>query len=262
MLIKNLSIIILNDRQDQVFEQALLSAAPAEELIVFDQGTTNNWLILEKKLKKLNPHLRFRLIIRRGIIDNFAVQRNQAIKKVHTPWLLFLDSDEVLCKQGLDRIPRLISRKELNAYQLKRTDYFHGKRLRFGETGNCQLLRLARTNHIHYHRQVHEVPVVDGKVEKSNLMIKHFAHQDLNCFLKAINHYAQLEANYRFTEKINYSKTKLLFELIFYPSAKFFLNYFLKLGILDGFAGLAYAVFMSLHSLLVRIYLYEKYFLN
>jgi hypothetical protein len=40
------------------------------------------------------------------------------------------------------------------------------------------------------------------------------------------------------------------------------LNYWLKLGFLDGFAGLSYALMMSFHSLLVRIYLYEKYFLH
>jgi len=36
MLVKNLTIVIINDRRDQLFEQALLSAAIAEEIIVFD----------------------------------------------------------------------------------------------------------------------------------------------------------------------------------------------------------------------------------
>lgn len=262
MLIKDLSVIILNDRHDQIFEQALLSAVVAEEIIVFDQETKNDWPTLEKKLKKLNPKINFRLIIRKNPISNFADWRNKAIKAVHTTWLMFLDSDEFLSKKDLKKLDQLLNDDRVSAYRLKRVDYFHGKKIRFGETGNYHSIRLARTKNIKYQRQVHEIPIITGRVENSSLIIKHFPHRNLNDFLQTVNNYAQIEANYRFTEKIHYTKLKIYLELFFYPIGKFFLNYFLKLGILDGFAGLSYAVLMSFHSLLVRIYLYEKYFLN
>jgi hypothetical protein len=34
------------------------------------------------------------LIVRKNPILDFASLRNKAIAKVHTPWLMFLDSDE------------------------------------------------------------------------------------------------------------------------------------------------------------------------
>jgi hypothetical protein len=262
MLIKNLSIIILNDRHDRMFEQALLSAACAQEVIVIDQETNNHWPHLEKKLKKLNPDIHCRLIIRKNPVKNFANVRNQAIKAVHTTWLMFLDSDEILSKKDWYKINHLINSDQIDAYRLKRVDYFHGQKMRFGETGNYFVVRLAKTNMIQYQRQVHEVPQITGRVGQSSLVIKHFPHQHLSGFLKTINNYAQLEVNYRFTKNIPYTKVKIYFELLIYPSGKFLLNYLFKLGLLDGFAGLSYAVMMSLHSLLVRVYLYEKYFLN
>lgn len=262
MLVKNLTIVFINDRQDQLFERALLSAALAEEIIVFDQASQNNWSALEKKLKKINPDLKIRLIVRKNPILDFASLRNKAIEKVRTPWLLFLDSDEILTKKDLNKLPALLNNEKLSAYRLKRVDFFHGKSLRFGETGNYSMIRLARTNNIKYQRTVHEIPIITGRVENSSLEIKHYPHQNLSEFFRTINAYAELEANYRFSEKFHYGKFKIVFELLFYPNAKFLINYFLKLGIVDGFAGLAYAVLMSFHSLLVRVYLYEKYFLN
>lgn len=262
MLIKNLSIIILNDRQDHIFHQALLSAAVAAKIIVFDQETDNDWPNLEKKLKKINPQLNFRLILRKKIIEDFADLRNKAIKKVNTPWLMFLDSDEILSSKNLNTLAQLLKNNQVDGYLIRRVDYFHQKQLHFGETGRAYHLRLARTNKIKYLRPIHEIATVTGQVEKSNLIIKHFPHQNISEFFNAINQYAQIEAIFRFTHNISRSKIKLILETILYPESKFLLNYCLKLGFLDGFAGLTYATLMSLHSLLVRIYLYEKYFLN
>jgi hypothetical protein len=50
-------------------------------------------------------------------------------------------------------------------------------------------------------------------------------------------------------------KTNIL-AIIFYPFGKFILNYFLKLGFLDGAPGFVYAFMMSFHSFLVRGKLY------
>lgn len=262
MLIKNLTIIILNDRQDQIFQSALISAAVAEEIIVFDQESNNDWPKLEKILKTINPQLNFRVIIRKNPITDFANLRNKVIKKVNTPWLLFLDSDEILSKNKLNTLSQLLSNDQISAYRLQRVDYFHGHKMRFGETGKNYSVRLARINRIKYQRQVHEIAHISGRVENSNLIIKHFPHQNLTSFIKSVNKYAQLEADYRFTNKVYYSKGKIYLQLILYPFGKFILNYLLKLGFLDGFTGLSYAILMSFHSILVRIYLYEKYFLN
>lgn len=262
MLVKNLTIIIVNDRHDQLFEKALFSAAIAQEIIVFDQESTNDWQALEQQLKAINPQVNFRLILRKNPITDFAELRNKVIKKVNTPWLMFLDSDEILCSNNIKKIAQLLNNNQVSGYLVKRIDYFHQQKLRFGETGNYRSVRLARANDIKYQRQVHEIAQITGQVKKSNLIIEHFPHQNLTDFQSSIDQYAQLEANYRFLNKIPYTRLKIYLQLLFYPAGKFMLNYWLKLGFLDGFAGLSYALMMSFHSLLVRIYLYEKYFLN
>ncbi|MBI4226081.1 hypothetical protein HY612_03115 [Candidatus Roizmanbacteria bacterium] len=48
-----------------------------------------------------------------------------------------------------------------------------------------------------------------------------------------------------------------VWKIIFFPLAKFILNYFIKLGFLDGPAGFTYAFLMSFHSFLVRAKLWQ-----
>jgi hypothetical protein len=262
MLIKGLSIVILNDRQDQIFHEVLFNAAIAQELIVFEQNINNDWLKLEKKLKKINPQLKLRLIFRKYPIKDFADLRNKAIKMVRTPWLMFLDSDEILSSKNLTKLPNLLENKKVAAYKIKRLDFFHGQKLRFGEAGNYQPIRLARSNKIKYQRSIHEIALINGRIKRSSLLIKHLAHQNLEEFFKTVDRYAQLEASYRLSKKQKQSKLALYLQFFFYPPAKFLVNYLFKLGFFDGFAGLSYAIVMSFHSLLVRIYLYEKHFIN
>jgi len=46
--------------------------------------------------------------------------------------------------------------------------------------------------------------------------------------------------------------------LQFNPKAKFIQNYFLKLGFLDGYLGLFQAYLMSVQSLTVRVFQWQK----
>ena len=118
---------------------------------------------------------------------------------------------------------------------------------------------MGKKNIINWQRPVHECLEKKTIIFKSKIIIKHFAHSSIYEFLNTIKNYAWLEANYRLKKQkrmISLPKTVYL-ELIFYPVGKFILNYFIKLGLLDGWRGLAYAVIMSLHSLFVRIFLYE-----
>ena len=250
-----LTVIFLTDRKDQIFLNALKAASFAKEILIFDYQSQNNW----SKLKNEFPQIK--IIKKEENIKNFAQARNEAISLVTTDWLLFLDSDEILEQQAGNQIKELIKNKA-DAFTLERIDFFHDENLSWGELRKVNLIRLAKRNKIKFTRKVHEVAVIDGKIKKSNLKIKHYAHQNVEEFLTSINYYAQLEADYRKNNNYSYSKTKILFELFCFPSLKFIWNYFLKMGFLDGFAGLVYANMMSLHSLLVRIYLYEKYILE
>ena len=246
-----LTAIFLTDRNDQIFLNALKSVVFADQILIFDYQSENDWT----KLKKHFPQLK--IVKKTGIISDFAAVRNEAIELVKTDWLLFLDSDEILEKGAEDKIKDLVV-SNVDAFTLKRIDFFHDEKVNWGEVKNVNLICLAKTKKIKFNRKVHEKSETKGTINKSGLRIWHYPHHNIDSFLNSVNNYAQLEANYRKENDWTYSKAKLLLELLLYPPLKFIWNYFFKLGFWDGFAGFVYAVLMSFHSLLVRIYLYEK----
>src|SRR3989338_6707447 len=187
------------------------------------------------------------------MITDFASARNKMMKGQAADLpagkaglLLFLDSDEELSGQiDPDKLDQRFN------YSFRRDDWFLGRKLRFGETAHVRLTRLVQPGTGKWVGKVHER--FESLVQVRNLKSPRIIHRrriTISQFIDRLNWYSDLRA-----EELNQFST---FELIFYPKLKFVKNYFWYLGFLDGVPGLAMAFLMSLHSLMVRIKVYEK----
>lgn len=188
-----------------------------------------------------------------GLISDYAATRNQALEKAKGDWVLFVDSDELVSRQLAREIKRAIQDRMYSGFYLRRLDNFWGKTLHFGEVGNTKLLRLAKKGTGLWQRKVHEVWHVSGKIGELKSPLLHFPHPTMAEFIGSINHYTDIDAVELSREGKNFN----YFRIIANPVGKFLVNYFAKLGFLDGWFGLAYAFMMSLHSLIVRVKVYE-----
>ena len=248
MKLSALSIVILTNRIDERFQQALNSSQFADSVFVVDNCLEKNqesWKVLQKKYD-------FQRIEYSKTITDFSKARNEALKHITTPWVLFLDSDEVLSENAALEIQNIIELNTYDAITIQRVDYFLGKPLLYGEAGNTSLVRMFKVKLGKFTRAVHETVVISGTIGQSNFYISHFSHDSINTFLKKITNYASIESKNR-----QHSQLQNSIQLCTYPIAKFIYNYFLKLGFLDGYRGLLYAVLMSLHSFFVRVFYYE-----
>ncbi len=185
-------------------------------------------------------------------LEDYALARNQSLKKARGEWVLFVDDDEQITPQLQREIMRAITSKIFSAYRLRRIDSFLGRSLRHGENGAVKIIRLAKRNAGEFVRPVHEIWSVKGRVGELSSPLIHFPHKSISSFLAKLNNYSTLEASYR----ASYGVRSSLFHIIFYPPAKFFQNYFLRLGFLDGAPGTIMAVMMSFHSYLTWTKLY------
>lgn len=185
-------------------------------------------------------------------IADFAEARNRELAKVKTPWVLFVDSDEVITKELESEIEAAVRADEYQAYYIKRLDIFLGHELHYGETGHAKFVRLARRGYGKWVRPIHETWVGEGKVGTLKHPLLHHAHKDISSFLTKIDYYSELDAQYRF----RLGNKSSLWKIAVYPIAKFKLNYFLRLGFLDGVPGLIMAMMMSFHSYLTWTKLY------
>ena len=246
MKIDTLSIVILTNRNDKRFEAAIESAQFAKDILILDNNSNTDWDKLAKKYI-------FRVIPHPEKISQFSQARNKALTLVQTSWVLFLDSDEVLSANADIEIKTIIEENLYDAISIRRIDYFLGKPLQYGETGNLWLTRLFKTNKGKFVRAVHEVIESDGKFGVANFTISHFSHSSVKKFLEKIVKYSYIESKNRTDSHI-----ENIIQMCVFPLTKFVLNYGFKLGFLDGYRGLVYAVMMSLHSFFVRVFYYEK----
>ena len=172
----------------------------------------------------------------------FAKERNYLLEKTPGDWFLFLDTDEKISPELKKEIEHCDFKHD--GYYIARKDYFMGKLLRFGETGNIKLLRLGKKGTGEWKRKVHEYWDIKNAGELKGT-IEH--HPSLT--IQKINYYSDIDAQ---------EFGKFEYWQLVKPPLKFLVNYFVKLGFLDGKAGFFHAFLMSFQSLVVRVKQYEK----
>lgn len=190
-----------------------------------------------------------------------------------TDWVMFLDADEVVSPDFLKQLETALSDERYAGYWLKYTNYFLGKELRHGDIQ--KKLALFRVSAGLYEKidekgwsqldmEIHEHPVLEGKIGEINARIDHRDFRGLARFLDRHTDYARWEARridrlgpkgsdaWNALTKRQTLKYKNLSKWWFAPA--YFLNvYFVKRGFLDGAAGFHYAYYKAWYFHSIRL---------
>lgn len=194
---------------------------------IIDSHSTDKTIEISKK---------FGAEIHKKEFDNFASQRNYAIKKMNTKWIMFVDADERLSKDLKDFIinfDETYSEKNISAFKFKRKTKAFGKELNF--TWNDKVTRLINKEKCVYDKEklVHEKLKVNGNIKLVNKgYFLHITYKDFIQYLKKMNLYIELEG--QSLSKMKISLTKILFISIL----TFLDRLFIKKWILDGVPGI------------------------
>jgi glycosyltransferase involved in cell wall biosynthesis len=248
-----ISAVILTKNEEKNILDCLESVFWADEIVVVDDNSQDRTIDV---IKNYSAKVK---IFKNNLNGDFSAQRNFALSKTTKDWVLFADTDERISNNLREEINTvLIDEKNSpknKGFYIPRRDIMWGRILKHGETGSIKLLRLAKRDAGVWQGKVHEEWIIDGKVGKLEEQIVHYPHQTVNEFLKEINFYTTLRA-----KELYGKKTKVeLKDIVVYPIGKFFVNYFLKFGFLDGIEGLIVSILMSFHSYLVRAKLWSYY---
>lgn len=236
------SAIVLTKNEEKNIEDCLKSISWCDEVIIIDDNSNDKTVDIAKKMgAKVFVH---------DLNNDFSAQRNYGLEKAKENWVLFVDADERVSSALWYEIMAITNdpRNVYSGFYLQRKDVMWGKELNHGETGNIKFARLAIKDAGKWVGKVHEYWDIKGKTSNLKNHLMHFPHQTIKEFLQEINFYTDLRANELYKKKI---KT-YWWLIILHTKLKFFQNYFLKLGFLDGIQGLIFAIMMSLHSFLVR----------
>jgi len=246
-----ITVIILTKNEEENIGRCLESVKWCDEIIVIDDKSSDRTIEIVRKYKAtIYPH---------PLNNDFSAQRNFGISKAKCEWILYVDSDEVVSDALAYEISNAIGLKDqnlngFNGFYVSRSDFIWGKRLKYGETGNIKLLRLARKNYGAWEGMAHERWKIKGPIGSLRNPLLHYPHKTLEEFLKEINFYTDIRAS-----ELKSKNTKVFFySILLYPLGKFIVNYFIKRGFMDGIPGLIIATVMSFHSFLTRGKLWLK----
>lgn len=239
-MINKISAVILTKGDSPFLKKTIESVRWCDELLILLDNDHNTVNIDDKKIK----------VLKHKVNNNFAGQRNFGLIRAQSPWVLYVDDDELIDDDLKNEILSVINvvKNKYSGYYLKRKDKFLGKWLNYGETAHIRLVRLGKKECGIWHGNIHETWEINGFLGALTHPILHFPHQNMKAFVRKINAYTDIAAETRHKQ----GKEINTWGIICYPLGKFLNNYILLCGFLDGVEGLIFAMMMSFHSFLVR----------
>ncbi len=218
----------------------------ADEIIIVDSFST------DKTVAKASMHNKVTVYQRK--FDNFSEQKNFAISKASNDWIVFFDPDEEITKELADELLITVKDPSAVAYFVKRELYFSGKRIKFSGFQTDWIIRLFHKGYCKYNENlVHETIQANGKTKKLKTRLPHHTYKSFDDYTGKLYRYSALQA------KMLYDKGKRpnLFNFLFRPWYRFWHQYLIRLGILDGKEGfiLAYINAFSVFKRYVNLWL-------
>ena len=167
--------------------------------------------------------------------DDFSSQKNFAIQLAKNEWILVIDADERVSEGLAEEIQDAVNNPgDRVAFFLFRNFYFKGNRVRYGGWQTDKAIRLFKKDKGLYNgKLVHETIKTDGPVGFLSQRLDHYSYRNSKQYGAKLEMYARLQA-----EELYRKNKKPLFLLkAVKPPFRFFVLYFVRMGLLDGWAG-------------------------
>lgn len=231
------AVVIARDEEDRL-PATLASLAFADEVVVVVDEASRDRTAEVARASGARVALR--------VFDGFGPQKNAAFALSTAPWILSVDADEVVTPALAGEIARTIANggEGRAAFRVPIRLEFQGRRLRFGRDTVVRPVRLFRRERARFTEDpVHERLVVDGPVGTLRAEVLHRSYRDLTHYLEKLDRYTSLAA-----ARPSARSWGALLPLR--VGWELFDRCVLRLGFLDGTAGLTYAALSAASTLL------------
>jgi glycosyltransferase involved in cell wall biosynthesis len=189
----------------------------------------------------------------------FHLNKQMAINKAKSPWILQLDADERLSPELKKEILTIIKdKKSKEAYCLPRKNFFLGKFLKKGGQYPDYKIRLFKKNKAYLPcKSIHEDMIVKGKIGYLKNDLLHFTAPTFSRYLQNSSRYTDLTAQEYLSKNLKVNIPSFLNYLFFKPLSLFIKIYLRHKGYQDGFPGFVFALFSALHIPIAYIKFWE-----
>jgi len=245
-----ISALAITLNEAEAIEDFIKSLWFADEIIIIDSYSDDDTVALASQHEKVT-------VLKRKF-DNFSEQKNYAISQAKNDWVVFFDPDEEVTQDMAKEILDTLKAPKAIAYYIKRELYFMGKRIKYSGFQTDWVIRVFKKDHCQFNGDlVHETLDTKGTTAKLKTRLPHHTYKNFDDYTTKLHRYSVLQARMMYEKK----KKPNLFHFLFRPCYRFWHQYFLRLGILDGKEGfiLAYINAFSVFKRYVNLWLlYRK----
>lgn len=227
-----LSACIITYNEADRIEGCLRSVSFCDEVIVVDSHSTDS-------TRERAAALGARVIERDW--PGYRSQKQFAVDAASNAWVLCLDADEQVTAELRAEIERWREHgfDDHAGFSIPRITQYFGKFLRHGNAYPDRLVRLFdRRRGGWVGREIHENTRVEGRIGRLQGHLEHYSYRSLGEHHGKMQRYAELMGRTLYEA----GKRCTLAKVLLNPQWRFVRGYVLRLGFLDGWRGLVFAL--------------------
>jgi len=277
-----LTVLLAAKNEAVNLPRCLAALGPAERVVVLDSHSTDATAEIAQAHGAEVVQFDYR--------GGYPKKRQWALDqlRIETPWVFFLDADEVVPDALWSEIAAVVQQPDAcDAYLIRKGFHFLGRRMRHGGFSHSAVLLLrtgkGRFEHLFddtadsLDMEIHERVVVQGRIGRLETPLIHEDFKGLEAYITRHNKYSTWEARvrYRYLTTGRYGETTiaprlfgnsqerrrflkaLIIRLPFEQHLWFLYHYFIRLGFLEGRPGLIASQIRSSYIAQTRAKLYE-----
>jgi glycosyltransferase involved in cell wall biosynthesis len=223
-----LSAVIITFNEEKNIERCLNSLnGIADEIIVLDSFSTD-------RTKEIC--MKFNVRFFEHDFDGYIEQKNRALHFTSYEWVLSLDADEALSNELAKEIKKVKENPDADGYTFNRLNYYCGKWIRHSGWYPDKKLRLwnkikGKWAGVNPHDKLMLEPGSKIRHLKGDLL--HYTYYSVQEHIDQINKFSSIGA----AEAFKKGKNSNAFIILIKSSWRFFRDYVINLGFLDGYYG-------------------------
>lgn len=241
----NVSAVMIVRNGAQTISRTLESLTAFEDVIVYDNGSTDGTLAIAEAFSNVR--------VIKGFFDGFGTTKNRAASYAKNDWVLIIDSDEVVD----ETLRYALQTKNLDPktiYIVNFLAYYKEIPIRHCGWNNQKIRRLYNKSVTQFNDNAVHENIIDEGMTKALIEgnMQHYSYRSISDFIVKLDRYSTLFAQDNVGKRRS-SPAKAFFNGLY----SFFRTYVLKRGFLDGYAGLIIAFSHAATNFYKYIKLYE-----
>ena len=275
-----ITVIIPTKNEDKNIRDCLASVAWADQVFVVDSHSQDQTAAIARELGAE--------VVQFDYDGSWPKKKNWAIRNlpIHNPWFLIVDADERVEEALAEEMAAAIHREDVDGYYMRwrfiflgrwmRHSWSHGWMLRLVRIGKGDYEDLGMRDEGGWDNEVHENIVVRGRTDRLGAFLTHDSNKRLSYWIRKQNEFSDWNAVRRLRQLDDdipplsdvvssdpLARRKFLkavfIRVPFRPVIMFLYLYVIRMGFLDGRAGLYFCALRAAHELNINAKIFEMH---